>query len=227
MICIFTGLPGAGKSYKTAQTALEILFRNKKWHEKTGVVRKVYSNLKFAQHIEQEYELFIQYWWDPSQLVAIRDSDVLWDEIATHLDSTQWANMSLEIKRWLQQHRKFGIEIYGTTQDFAMVDKSMRRMTSDLYYLSKIMGSRDKSATKPPVKYVWGLVVIKTLDPVVYDEDTKTQGRGIPGFMWLRREGVEVFDTTQEIKMGKYPPLNHIERECITVGCNFHKIVHA
>jgi len=226
MIVIFTGLPGAGKSYKMAQTMLEILHRNKKWHEKTGIVRPVFSNLRLSKNIEQEYKLFIQYWVNPSELIKIRNADVFWDEIATHLDSTQWANMSLEIKRWLQQHRKFGVEIYGTTQDFAMIDKSMRRMTSDLKHLTKLIGSRDRSSTKPPVKYIWAVSSVKTLDPTTYDEDNKNT-KGIPSFIFITREGTEVFDTSQEIEMGKYPPLNHIERECINPDCTFHRITHA
>lgn len=227
MICIYTGLPGAGKSQKMALTMLDILERNEKWYQKSGIVRPIYSNLHLNPELEERYEKFLKYWEDPAELVKSRDVDVFWDEIATHLDSTQWQNVALEIKRWLQQHRKFGIEIYGTTQDFAMVDKSMRRMTSDLYYLTKLIGSRDKSSTKPDPKYIWGLVAVKELDPTTYDEDTKTMRAGFPSFMWFSRETVNVFDTRQEIKSGKYPPLNHIERDCIKEGCDFHKIVHA
>lgn len=227
MIVVFTGLPGAGKSYKMAQTAIDILYRNKRIKDKYGLNRPLYSNLTFSEAVYEAFPGQIRYWAEPVELTSIRNADVLWDEIATHLDSTQWANMSLEIKRWLQQHRKFGIEIYGTTQDFAMIDKSMRRMTSDLYYLSKLIGSRDKSTTKPSVKYIWGLIVVKSLDPVTYDEENKQSKSVIPSFMFLSRKGINVFDTSQEIKSGKYPPLNHIERECIKDGCSFHKIIHA
>jgi len=226
MIAVFTGLPGAGKSFKMAQTMVDVLYRNKAWHKKSGITRKIYSNLKLTAAVEKEFEGFISYWSDPSELVHLRDTDVFWDEIATHLDSTQWQNMSLEIKRWLQQHRKFGIEIYGTTQDFAMIDKSMRRLTSDLLYLTKMFGSRDKSSTKPPVKYIWGAIMVQSFDPTTYEEDNK-KPVGFPSFMFLTRSTIEIYDTTQEITMGKYPPLNHIERECIKDGCTFHKITHA
>lgn len=227
MICIFTGLPGAGKSQKMAITMIEVLYRNKKWFEKSGKKRQIYSNLRLSAEVEKEFEGFISHWSEPSELVFLRDVDVFWDEIATHLDSTQWQNMSLEIKRWLQQHRKFGIEIYGTTQDFAMIDKSMRRMTSNLFILSKLFGSRDKSSTTPNVKYIWGLVLVRSLDPTSYDETISKQMGGWPSFMFLTRQGVELFDTTQEIQAGRYPPLNHIERDCIRAGCTFHKIIHA
>jgi len=234
MIGIYTGLPGAGKTHKMAKTMISVLYRNKKWHEKQlkrdpkAKKREVWSNIKLSPTVEQEFDGFIRYWSEPHELPLLRDVDVFWDEIATHLDSTQWQNMSLEIKRWLQQHRKFGIEIYGTTQDFAMIDKSMRRLTSDLYIITKLFGSRDKSNTKPNPRFIWGVSILRYMDPTTYDEmDSKKFAGGLPHFMWISKHSVNVFDTTQEVKMGKYPPLNHIERECIQKGCTFHKVVHA
>jgi len=231
MISIYSGLPGAGKSLRMAQTMLDILWRNKKWYAKSGIVRPVYTNLHLNSDLEEEYKGFIYYWDDPSQLVQLRDCDVFWDEIATHLDSTQWKEVPLELKRWLQQHRKFGIDIYGTTQDFAMVDVSMRRMTGELFLLTKIIGSPDKSATRPEVRYVWGLIFIRTLNPQDYKEDQKeNKARGF-SFMWISKKLVQTFDTTQEILQGKYPPLKHIERQCELAGlpghnCDYHKVLH-
>lgn len=251
MIVIFTGLPGAGKSLKMSKTIIDILYRNQKYWEKSLArwkklsplypkmqppkPRRVFSNLKLSKAVEEEFGVWtednpvgaIRYWWDPSQLIDIRDADVFWDEIATHLDATQWQNMSLEIKRWLQQHRKFGIEVYGTTQDFAMIDKSMRRLTSDLYIITKMMGSGDKSATKPEIKRVWGISMIQSMDPQTYDEEESKKWAQWPSFMFITRSDVEIFDTTQEIKMGSYPPLNHIERACGKSDCEFHRVIHA
>jgi len=239
-ITIIEGLPGAGKSVSTAKVAIELLYRNLNWYRRSGIKRKIFSNIKFNDSIVEQIidasktdaegdtvSEWIGYWDDPSELVQLRDVDVIWDEVATHLDSTQWANVPLELKRWLQQHRKFGIEIFGTTQDFAMIDKSMRRMTSHLLILSKLIGSRDKSSTKPDVKHIWGVVAVRSLDPTAYDETKSKQAGGFPSFMFLSRAGVELFDTTQEIKQGKYPPLNHVDRECIETNCGFHRVIHA
>jgi len=229
MIVIFSGLPGAGKSLKLARTSIEILYRNKKLHEKKGLSqRKLYSNIHFSPDVEAEFKGYIEYWSDPAALVKLRDCDVIWDEIATHLDSTQWQNMSLELKRWLQQHRKYGVEIYGTTQDFAQIDKSMRRLTSDLLLLSKFFGSPDPSPTRPIVERAWGLVLIRTLDPQKYDEEkSKFEAYGVlPKVMWISTKWVSIFDTRQEILSGKYPPLRHIGRDCERTDCSFHKIIH-
>lgn len=226
MIVVITGTPGAGKSLKLARTVLHILERNRKWFENKNnnlkVRRILYTNLKLAPWVMREWEGYIKEWVDTGELTALRNCDVIWDELATAMDATQWQNMSLELKRWLQQHRKFGIEIYGTSQDFAQVDKSFRRLVSDLLHITKLIGSRDKSTTMPDAKYIWGLCTIRTLDPQRYDESTsKFENQGlIPSFMWIRREDITVYDTTAEVKMGKYPPLRHITRSCELIGCD-------
>jgi len=228
MIVIFSGLPGAGKSLKLAQTVMEVLYRNKKLFKKGFPLRKIYTNIKFSEAVYAEFPNQIEIWSEPAQLTQLRDVDVVWDEIATHLDSTQWANMSLELKRWLQQHRKFGIEIYGTTQDFAQIDKSMRRLTSDLLLLTKVIGSPDPSPTRPKPKTIWGLVLIRTLDPQKYDEaKSKFEAYGmLPKFMFITRKFVDIYDTRQEILQGKYPPLRHIERSCENDVCGHIKTLH-
>lgn len=228
MIAIFTGLPGSGKTLKLARVAVEVLYRNVSLKKKGLAQRKMFSNIHFSPEVESEFRGFIEYWSDPAELVKLRDCDVLWDEIATHLDATQWQNMSLELKRWLQQHRKYGIEIFGTTQDFAQIDKSMRRLTSDLVSITKIFGSPDPSPTRPVVKTAWGLCLLRVLDPQKYDETTsKFQAYGLlPRIMWISTKYVNIFNTREEILMGKYPPLRHIERDCEKSNCTVHKVIH-
>lgn len=229
MIVIATGLPGSGKSIWTAQTMLDVLWRNYKFWKKSHIVRPIVSNLRLAKNIENFYaetgKKFIYYWDDPVQLINLEDCDIFWDEIATHLDSTQWANLPLELKRFLQQHRKRGIDIYGNTQDFDMVDISMRRLTENVVYLRKTLGSRSPSATRPPIKRVWGLILKFDVDPDSFVEKKKRYA-GFPRFLWITKKKVFAFDTHQEIVVGKYPPLRHIERYCMDENCEYHKVIH-
>jgi len=243
MIVIFTGLPGSGKSYKLGQTVVDILYTNVKAYVKalkaweTDVLefpdlskpepRKVHTNLKMSTEIEDEFKEFIVYWRDLRELTALRDVDVVIDEVGTYFDARLWETLSLEMRRWLSQHRKFGIQIYGTAQDFAQVDKAFRRLTSNLLYLSKLMGSRDISATKAPPKYIWGISLVRELDPTVYDElKSKFGATGIPRFMWISRKGTMVFDTRAEVKLSSSLPLKHIEKECELPDCHYHKLIH-
>jgi len=227
MIVIFTGLPGSGKSYKLGRTAVDILYRNRKFQEKGGTKRLLWTNLALGREIEHEFAGYFQYWTDLRQLTPLRDVDVLIDEVSTYFDARLWETLSLEMRRWLAQHRKFGIEIFGTSQDFAQVDKAFRRLTSDLLYLTKIVGSRDISATRPAPKFIWGLSLVRHLDPTVYDEQkSKFATSGIPNFMWISRRGTQVFDTRAEVKLSSALPLKHLQKECELAGCNFHKVVH-
>jgi len=226
MIIIYVGLPGSGKSLRAAKVTLDILERNKKYLQKSGIARVLWSNIKLAPWVEERYGNLIKYWNDPQELVKARDVDVMFDEIATYMDSTQWANMPLEFKRWLQQHRKFGIDIYGTTQDFPMIDISMRRLTNAVFLMRKLMGSRDKSATRPPVLKPWGIILMREVDPDDFTKD-KTEYRFIGfDFFFIRKKLVSTYDTTQELEPGAYPPLRHIVRECNHPGCGLRKVVH-
>lgn len=231
MIAIISGLPGAGKSLKLSRIIWGLLVRNEKWFKSKKNVYKekrlLWTNLKLSSKVMKRFDGYIKEWVGPSELVDLRNCDVIWDEMAVHLDSTQWQNMSLELKRWLQQHRKFGVEIYGTAQDFAQVDKSARRVVSDLLYLTKLIGSPDKSPTKPPVKHVWGLVVVRRLDPQKYDEATsKFESQSFPSFMFINREDLELYDSYSEVKVGEHPKLRHIDRVCERVSCGHHKVMH-
>lgn len=228
MIVVFTGLPGAGKSLRLARTCVDVLHRNRSYFKSTGQRRVLYTNLKFSPEVEQYFKGYIQYWTDLRTLTELRDCDVVIDEIATYFDARQWENMSYEVRRWLAQHRKFGIEIYGTAQDFAQADKAFRRLTSHLFYLTKLVGSRDISSTRPDPKYVWGIVLVQELDPVRYDEEkSKFQGVGMmPNFMFFTRDDTQIFDTRAEVKQSAYPPLKHTERTCELPNCSFHKVIH-
>lgn len=228
MIVVFTGLPGAGKSLKLASTVIDVLYRNRKYFEKTGIVRPLYTNLQMSQTVKDEFSGYIFEWTQLKELIKLRDCDVVIDEIATYFDARHWEHMSLEMRRWLAQHRKFGVEIYGTAQDFAQADKAFRRLTSDLLYLTKVIGSRDISPTKPVPRIIWGIVLIQTLDPVRYDEEKSkfNSSGGIPRFMFITRERASIFDTRAEVKPSSSLPREHIIYTCELDSCSFHKIVH-
>lgn len=224
-ITIYSGKPGSGKSLKLADIIVGLLARNEKWFAKTGVKRKLLTNIKVSDAVKQQYEGFIEEWTEPEMLIKQTQCDIIWDEIATHLDSTQWANVPLDLKRFLQQHRKRGIDIYGTTQSFGMVDISMRRLVDGVYVCTKVFGSRNPAPTKPEVKLIWGLVWLTELDPTTTEDEKPKK----IGWDWLliNRRLVDVYDTLQEIPVGQYPPLRHIERQCIDPNCSYHRVIHA
>jgi len=233
MKVIYSGLESSGKSLRLAMLATELVYRNAKWNEKTGNKRPIVSNLRFSQDFYQyateEMGVPIIYWENLDDIIKMSNCDILIDEVANYFDSRMWQDLSLDCRRWLTQGAKSGIEIYGTAQDFAQVDKAFRRLVNHLYHIRKIVGSRRPSATKPPVKTIWGVCLMTELDPQRYDEE-KSKFAPISVFdfqlFYIEKQYCEVFDTTQKIERSRATPLRHIERECEEPNCTFHKTIH-
>jgi len=225
---ITEGAPGQGKSLYTAKRAEELCRRNIKWHERGNVKREIWSNIKFSEEFEKRNKGYIFYWTDVHQLTKLRDVDVIWDEIATELDARNWVNLSTEVKRFLSQYRKRGIDIYANTQDFSMIDARARLMISRVQTLKKIIGSRDISTTKPNPKFLWGLIMCReVLNFRVTDPEKKKYGL-IPSFFFIEKRIVSIYDTTQDIKETQKPPLHHEVLYCEKHGngCDFRKVNH-
>jgi len=228
---IYSGLESSGKSLKLAMKAEELLMRNKRWLKKSGTARPIISNLIFSQAFVERAEsagIKIEYWRNLDELIQYRDCDVLMDEIGNYFDSRSWTDLSLDVRSWLTQAAKCGVEIYGTAQDFAQVDKAFRRLVNELYHIRKVVGSPRPSATRPPVKAIWGVAMVRELESMGYDEsklafNTKSI---IPSIFFIRRKYCEIFDTNAKIAKSKPPPFRHVERSCGDPNCTFHKTFH-
>jgi hypothetical protein len=227
---IVEGAPGNGKSLYTAAITEWLLYRNRKWYEATGIRRPIWSNLKFSEAFEQEWDGYIYYWSDSAQLCKLHDVDIIWDEIATELDARNFMNLSIEMKRFLSQYRKRGVDIYANTQDFSMIDARARLMISGVKSLYKLCGNRDISTTKPNPKYIWGVIIIRTVEN--YREVNIEKKIYDPFFSWLfiSRSLVAIYDTRQDIPLGLPPPLHHDVRICDHPSHGdkpFTKVIHA
>lgn len=252
MKIIYSGLESSGKSLKLAMMATEIAQRNAKWFRKQRedfdklgqpqfiakygrdfpVSRPIYSNLKFSDdfktYCEEELLVPIHYWHNIHQLVELAHCDIFIDEVGNYFDSRMWELLSLDARRWLSQAAKTGVEMYGSAQDFAQVDKAFRRLVNHLLLIRKIIGSRRPSATKPPVRRIWGLCMMHELDPNGYDEDKKkfVSNGLVPNFFFITKQYCEIFDTGQKIERSTPEPFQHIERYCGKEDCAFHKTLH-
>jgi len=224
MITIVTGLPGASKSYMAAQQAVDWVTRNKRWYERTGVMRVIRSNLDLSPEFRGWAQDFFETWEDPEELSHMKNVDVIWEEMGAHVDSRSWEQLPMGLRRWLQQHRHRGVEIHGNCQDFADIDVAVRRLTGQLIYLIKLAGSRDPSPTTPPPKWIWGVVLKFQLDPRKVKEDERFQGSAFAGVEFIDKKGVELYSMFNDIKPGKYPPLQHRARTCN--DCGYTKVVH-
>jgi len=226
---IYSGLESSGKSLKLAMVSLGLLERNRRWFLRSGLIRTIASNLEFSKEFEDkanQYGIPIVYWKDIDDLVTFENCDVIIDEVGNYFDARMWQDLSLDLRRWLTQGAKCGVEIYGSAQDFAQVDKSFRRLVNELYHIKKVIGSPRPSATKPPIKSIWGLCLMRQLDPVGYEEDNFKAVSILPSVFLIRKKYCEIFNTNQKIVRSNPPPLRHIMRKCGQEGCDFCKIQH-
>jgi len=232
MKTIYSGLESSGKSLRLAKVVSDLVYRNAKWKQESGITRPIISNLEFtsefAEWAEIEMGIKILYWKNLDELIKYDNADIIIDEVGTYFDSRLWADLSLDVRRWLTQGAKTGIEIYGSAQDFAQVDLAFRRLVNHLYHITKLVGSGRPSATKPPIRRIWGICSMRELNPREYKEDKKSFDKTniFPSFFLIERRYCEIFDTTQKILRSSPPPMKHIERMCELERCGFHKTLH-
>jgi hypothetical protein len=229
MKVVYTGLESSGKSLMLAMKAEDILHRNAKWFRKSGIARPIVSNIIFSDTFLDEAKAAhvpVHVWKNLDELIEWRDADVFIDELGTYFDSRTWSDLSLDVRRWIAQGAKSGIEMYAAAQDFAQVDVSFRRLTTLVFNIQKIIGSPRPTATRPPVKYIWGVCIKWELNARSFKQNEADMELAwmFPSFFFIRRIFCELFDTKQFLKRSDPPQLKHTERFCPT--CGQTKIYH-
>jgi hypothetical protein len=229
-IC-YTGKESSGKSLKLAKVCKDLVYRNSKWLKKSGIMRPIASNLIFSKEFEEYAKnkgIQIIYWSNLDDLISLRDCDIIIDEISNYFDARGWKELNLDVRRWMSQGAKIGNEMYTSAQDFAQVDIAFRRLINHLYKINKVIGSRRPSATRPPVKKIWGICVMSELDPLHFDEENDKFNRinTWPKIYFINRQDCEIFDTKQEILKSKPLTYKHIERYCQDPKCTYKHTEH-
>jgi len=203
MKIVYTGIESSGKSLMLARQAKEIVIRNSKWFKITGVNRPIRSNMKFSLDFEtwaHFNNVPIFYYRNLEEIIYETECDVFIDEILKYFDARNWANLSIDSKHWLTQGAKSGVHVYGSAQDFSQVEKSFRILCNQVYVITKVIGSKRPMKTSPPVKNVWGICFIRSVDPKSFKGDSvNMETIGLPGFFLIRKEDTNIFDTNAKV----------------------------
>jgi hypothetical protein len=218
MITVYSGLPGSGKSTQLARVGLNLLKRNVKLYSKTGIKRKVCSNIKFSSLIEKEFKSFIHYWSDINEIVTFESADILIDEIAIYFDAQSWADTSMDVKRFLRLHRHYEVDIYGVAQDFDTVDISFRRLTRHLWHIHRIFGTAEPSKMRPASKRPFVISLFRLVDKKDYEKKKEEYTYISSEWNLFTKRDFDVFNTHEKFTVNTTLPLRHIVKACSECG---------
>lgn len=126
MISGYFGVPGCGKTTvltKIAQTELKRIKKGKSKYE------HVYTNFYCQGCKKIEFKDLENY--------KIYNGLILIDEISLDADNREYKSFGKGIRNFCILHRHLGCDIIYFTQDFGKVDKTIRSLTNDLWYVSK------------------------------------------------------------------------------------------
>ena len=121
MITGYFGVPGCGKTTFATKIALKA-YKNKSY-------KHIYTNFytSFTERIS----------WVDLASFKYEDSLLIFDELTLDCDARDYKSMNKSIIEFLILHRHLGCDIIYFTQDFSRVDKTVRNLTFDLWYLQK------------------------------------------------------------------------------------------
>jgi len=161
----------------------------------------------------------IRYWQNLSEIIYLTEADVFIDEVLKYFDARGWEDLSQDAKHFLTQGAKSGIHVYGAAQDLSQVDKSFRLLLNRCYFVKKVVGSPRPMKTAPPVRWVWGLCMLYTMDSTTFKGDSVTMKQKFIGrpFLILKKD-CQIFDTGAKVTPTALPPLIHSQRVCPVCG---------
>lgn len=120
MIKAYFGVPGCGKS-----TTLV-----KEWRKNRRKYKHIYTinlDIKGVKRIEKE----------DLEKYKFEDTLILWDEITMDADNREYKTFSRPLRDFFLLHRHLGCDIIYATQNYENVDKKVRDLTSELWYMQK------------------------------------------------------------------------------------------
>lgn len=120
MIKCYFGVPGVGKSTILAK-------EYKKSTKKYDHIYTINLQLKGVEMINKE----------DLEKYKFKNTLILWDEITMDADNREFKSFSKDLRDFFILHRHLGCDIIYATQNFENVDKKVRDLTCELWYMNK------------------------------------------------------------------------------------------
>ena len=120
MIKAYFGVPGCGKS----TTLVKEYKKNKR---KYDYIYTINLKIKDVPMITKE----------DLEKFKFKNTLILWDEITMDADNREFKSFSKDLRDFFILHRHLGCDIIYATQNFENVDKKVRDLTCELWYMQK------------------------------------------------------------------------------------------
>ena len=148
---------------------------------------------KYADGLFYPYRKQIHYWDTVDELLGLNKGVIIMDEAQVYFNSRSWADADIRLQYKLQQHRKDGLDIWGTVQHERRLDSVMRELVTKYYQCKKFFGSREGA------KYPYGIIRVA----VYYPEDVERVGRKKIFSEWyaIKKRYVDAYDTNKKIEL--------------------------
>ena len=133
MIKGYFGVPGVGKSTILCREYK----KNKRRYDHIYTINIQIKGVEMLDYHDLEKYKF-------------KNTLILWDEITMDADNRAFKSFSKELRDFFLLHRHLGCDVIYATQNFENVDKKVRDLTSELWYMSKsvIPGFRSFTSSK-------------------------------------------------------------------------------
>lgn len=184
-IVIYTGRPGAGKTYWLTWRMLRslnkgrVVYSNYKiiWHGYRG---KRFNWRKFRFEPVEYPASNLRSWEKLSDLLTVSNCDIAIDEAHFYFNSRKWKDMPMDFMRKVAQHRKDAIHIFGTVQNIQRIDVVVRELV-DFWYVCKHIPFGF-------MRYEFDI-----------DEDKQRKYVLSTSFIWFTQKRASRYDTLQKI----------------------------
>lgn len=126
MITGYFGVPGVGKTTLLTKIAVKAI---KRMNKGRGKYEQVYTNFYCKGALKLDFNDLKNF--------KVVNSLILLDEITMDADNRDFKNFPDEIRDFFILHRHLGNDIIYATQGYDAVDKKIRLLTQELWYMQK------------------------------------------------------------------------------------------
>lgn len=127
MLTCYFGVPGCGKTTLLTKLATKELKRIKKGKSKYKNVATINFEVNGCSYIK----------FDDLKTHKFYDTLILVDEITMDADNRNFKSFGSDIRDFIILHRHLGLDIVYATQNYENVDKKIRDLTQELWFMSK------------------------------------------------------------------------------------------